>query len=141
MPGDPVSPSPLSAREHDAVLASGLHVLVFLPASGPGVAAQLAELGFFASLEPTVPVHLVDPRAEPGLARRHHVRELPHVVLYRDGLPVRRRSGPLPWALLVEAVQELADSDMDEEQLGWMAELLENDGVEFSPALTGADRR
>jgi hypothetical protein len=63
--------------------------------------------------------------------------DLPHVVLYRDGLPLRRRTGLVPWGVLLEGVRELADSDMDEERLDWMAELLENDGVEISPALSG----
>ncbi|MBB5889815.1 thioredoxin family protein [Kutzneria kofuensis] len=116
---------PLSADQHDAVLAEGLAVLVFRVAESPACQNFQPELDAFVAKRPEIAVWTVEAMEQRDLAERHGLRALPTIVVYRDGLPARRYAGAMSAADLEEEVDELAEADMQEEYNDWMVEMLE----------------
>ena len=65
----------------------------------------------------------------------HHLRALPTIIVYRDGLPLRRVAGSIEEQALDDLVNEVLEADMEEERADWFMELVEADGEFLSPAL------
>jgi thioredoxin 1 len=128
----------LTASEHDAALATGTAVLVFLMDSLPGCRQFQPELDAFADRHPELPVYVVEPMDERELADRHHLQGLPSIVFYRDGLPLRRVAGAVPAAELDELLEEVLRADMRQELAEWVLEVAQKDGVPISPPLMHA---
>ncbi|GAB6899338.1 hypothetical protein JCM9957A_24280 [Kineosporia succinea] len=115
----------LPIDRHDEVLGTGLCVLVFRVQASPACAAFQPELEEFARRSPQIPVWTVEAMEEREVSERHHLRALPSIVVYREGLPCRRFAGAMSAGDLTEAVEEVAAADMAVEYNDWMLDLLE----------------
>jgi thioredoxin 1 len=125
----------LTTGEHDAALSTGTAVLVFLWADSPASQKFQPELERLARRRTDVPFYVVDPMVEEELAEVHHLRALPTIIVYRDGLPLRRVAGSIEEQALDDLVNEVLEADMEEERADWFMELVEADGEFLSPAL------
>ena len=63
---------------------------------------------------PEVTFAKVDTEAEQGLAGAFHIRSIPTLMVFRDGILVFREAGLIPAAALEELIQKVAELDMDE---------------------------
>lgn len=125
---------PLPASEHDAILSTGLAVLVFSVAESPACRDFRSELEEFVARHPAQPVWTVEAMAQRQLSERHGLRALPTIVIYRDGLPARRFAGSMSAAQLAASVSEVARADMEVEIEDWIGEMAES-GEAGSPYL------
>jgi thioredoxin 1 len=67
-----------------------------------------------ATKHPEVTFAKIDTEAEQGLAGAFHVRSIPTLMVFRDGILVFREAGLIPAAALEELIQKVAELDMDE---------------------------
>lgn len=125
---------PLSADQHDRALSAGVAVLIFRVAESPACQQFQPELDAFAASHPDCAVWTVEAMEQRDLAERHHLRALPSIVIYRDGLPARRFAGAISAKELAAAVDEVTHADMDEEYNDWMVGTLQT-GEAGSPLL------
>src|SRR4051794_39488880 len=116
---------PLSSQDHDSVLATGLHVLIFRVAESPACQQFQPELERFTSRRPDRAVWTVEAMEQRDLADRHGLRALPSIVVYRDGLPARRFAGGMTADDLEASVDEVAAADLEQEINDWMVSMLE----------------
>ncbi|WP_143194131.1 thioredoxin family protein [Micromonospora sp. CB01531] len=115
----------LTADEHDVALSAGVAVLVFRMADSPACQQFQPELDEFVARHPDCAVWTVEAMEQRNLADLHHLQALPSIVVYRDGMPVRRFAGGISADDLDEAVNEVIHADMQEELNAWMLEMLE----------------
>ncbi|MFI6759950.1 thioredoxin family protein [Micromonospora sp. NPDC050417] len=115
----------LSTSEHNAALSSGLAVLVFRWSGSRACQEFQPELDRFVAEHPECPVWTVEAVEQKDLAELHHLRALPTIVVYRDGLPTRRFAGAMSADDLAETVEEVAQADMDEEYNDWMTDMID----------------
>jgi thioredoxin-like negative regulator of GroEL len=132
---------PMSSRDHDVVLATGLNVLVFRVAESRACQQFQPELDEFVRSRPAAAVWTVEAMEQRDLADRHGLRALPSIVVYRDGLPARRFAGGMSAADLGREVDEVAAADMSEEYNDWMLWMLETGeaGSPFIGSRSGGD--
>jgi thioredoxin-like negative regulator of GroEL len=117
---------PLSSQDHDSVLATGLHVLIFRVAESPACQQFQPELERFARRRPDCAVWTVEAMEQRDLADRHGLRALPSIVVYRDGLPARRFAGGMSAEDLEASADEVAAADLEQEINDWMVSMLES---------------
>jgi thioredoxin 1 len=67
-----------------------------------------------AERHPDVVFAKIDTEAQPELAGAFHIRAIPTLMAFRDGVIVFSQSGMLPAAALDVLVQKLGELDMDE---------------------------
>ncbi|PYC63342.1 hypothetical protein C7C45_32065 [Micromonospora arborensis] len=127
----------LSSSEHNVVLASGIAVLVFRWSESSACQQFQPELDKFVAQYPECPVWTVEAVEQKDLAELHHLRALPTIVVYRDGLPARRFAGSMLADDLAETVTEVAQADMQEELNDWMSEMVET-GEAGSPFVSAS---
>ncbi|MCD5351046.1 thioredoxin domain-containing protein [Kineosporia mesophila] len=126
----------LTAERHDQVLGTGLNVLVFRMAESPACRQFQPELDDLVRRRPEIAVWTVEAMKERELSTRHHLKALPSIVIYRDGLPCRRFAGGMGADALSEAVDEVSVADMAEEHQDWMLWMAET-GEAGSPYIEG----
>ncbi len=83
------------------------------------------KLDEFVARRPECAVWTVEAMEQRDLAELHHLRALPSIVIYRDGLPARRFAGAMSADDLEEAVDEVTHANMQEEYNDWMLEMAE----------------
>ncbi|RKR91322.1 thioredoxin [Micromonospora pisi] len=129
---------PLSSSEHDAALSSGIAVLVFRWSESPACQQFQPELDKFVAQHPECPVWTVEAVEQKDLSELHHLRALPSIVVYRDGLPARRFAGSMSADDLAASVDEVSQADMQEEYNDWVLEMIEmlDTGEAGSPFVT-----
>jgi thioredoxin 1 len=115
----------LSTDEHDTALSDGVAVLVFRVAESEACKSFQPELDEFLARRPGCAVWTVEAMEQRDLAERHHLRALPTIVVYRDGLPARRFAGSISVDDLEEAVDDVTHADMHEELNDWLVEMVE----------------
>ena len=115
----------LSADAHDSALSDGVAVLVFRMAESPACQKFQPELDKFVARHPDCAVWTVEAMEQRDLAELHHLRALPSIVVYRDGLPARRFAGSMSVDDLEAAVDEVTHADMQQEYNDWMLEMVE----------------
>jgi thioredoxin-like negative regulator of GroEL len=125
----------LTAGEHDLALSTGTAVLVFLLDSSPACQQFRPELERLSARRLDVSFYLVDPTTEARLAQAHTLGALPTIIVYRDGLPLRRETGALPETDLEDLLDEVIHADMDDERADWLLDLAEN-GAPLSPSFS-----
>ena len=86
----------LGAWEFDNVVADGTVLLEFYADRCTHCRAMEPILAEFAGKHPEVAVYRVDTDREVALAVRMDVRQIPTLVLYRDGKEIDRRVGGMP---------------------------------------------
>jgi thioredoxin 1 len=123
----------LTAGEHDLALSTGTAVLVFLLDSSPACRQFRPELERLSARRLDVSFYVVDPTTEARLAQVHTLGALPTIVVYRDGLPLRRETGGLDESDLEDLMDEVVYADMDDERADWLLDLVEN-GAPLSPS-------
>jgi thioredoxin-like negative regulator of GroEL len=116
---------PLPVAQHDAVLSTGLAVLVFRTSKSPACMVFQPELDQLVARRPHLSVWTVEAAQQRVTSERHEVRALPTTVIYRDGLPARRIVGGLSADQLDAAVKEVAEADMEAEISGWMRDMVQ----------------
>jgi thioredoxin 1 len=102
----------LTAEEHDDTVQDGIVLIDFWAAwCGPCRA-------FAPVYERVSERHLdavfakVDTEAEPELAERYQIKNIPTLVVYRDGIPVFGQPGALPEPALEDVLQQVRELDM-----------------------------
>jgi thioredoxin-like negative regulator of GroEL len=116
---------PLIPAEHDEALSQGVAILIFRMDESPACQKFDPELKEFERRRPDCPVWIVEAMEHRDLADRHHLRALPSIIIYREGLPLRRYAGCVSTEDLVEEVDELVAADMTAEINDWMMEMME----------------
>jgi thiol-disulfide isomerase/thioredoxin len=124
----------LTAATHDAALLNGIAVLVFLSDGSAACQAFRPVLDEVSERRPGIPFYVVDPIAEATLARVHSVRALPAIIVYRDGLPIRRAAGHVTARDLDGLVAAVMSADMVAERIGLLQELFETQHI-LSPVI------
>jgi thioredoxin 1 len=125
----------LTTSGHDAALSTGTAVLVFLMDASPACQQFRPELERLAARRTDMPFYVVDPMAEETLAERHNLGGLPTIIVYRDGLPLRRQVGGIDEQALADLVDEVLQADMMAESMELLLELEEYDEL-LSPTLS-----
>ncbi|WP_352301632.1 thioredoxin domain-containing protein [Kineosporia sp. NBRC 101731] len=133
---DPDMMNSLTAERHDQVLGTGLNVVVFRMAESPACRQFQPELDDLVRRRPEIAVWTVEAMKERALSTRHHLKALPSIVIYRDGLPCRRFAGAMAADALSDAIDEVAVADMGEEHQDWMLWMAET-GEAGSPYIDG----
>lgn len=67
-----------------------------------------------AKLYPEVTFGKIDIAVEEELAEAFHIRSIPHLIIFKEGLAIYSESGSIPKSTLVELIDEAVKIDVSE---------------------------
>jgi len=124
----PVATTNLTAEAHDATVRDGIVLIDFWAAWCGPCRAFAPVFERVSERHPDAVFAKVDTEAEPGLAQRYGIKNIPTLVVYRDGIPVFGQPGALPEPALEDVLRQVRELDMADVRGRYAEQLAAEDG-------------